>query len=242
MRRRIGIIGILLLSVLSLSAQTIMQHHDKPFDVSFRVGFNSTMPIIHRLQMDGIDLTNTEIHYKVGYLAAMTFSVNINRFTLQPSVSWYHKEAEIEFTGTPREEISSNNAVYDENLQVYNLQLESQSVEVPILIGYQLVKEDPYGLSLKFGAKGIYRYKTNNHCTGSSLQITHEKDNSPYSLHFVSAINMTIGRLFLDFSYEFGLHNTRSDFTYLDPTTSESGTLMLERRNNVLSFSLGAVF
>ncbi len=70
-----------------LSAQNIMQRYDKPFDVSFRVGFNSALPLIHQLTIDDIEITDRQIHYKVGYLAAVTFSVNFNRFTLQPSVS-----------------------------------------------------------------------------------------------------------------------------------------------------------
>ena len=71
-----------------LSAQNIMQRYDKPFDVSFRVGFNSALPLIHQFTIDDIEITDRQIHYKVGYLAAVTFSVNFNRFTLQPSVSW----------------------------------------------------------------------------------------------------------------------------------------------------------
>lgn len=112
-----------------LSAQNIMQRYDKPFDVSFRVGFNSALPLIHQLTIDDIEITDRQIHYKVGYLAAVTFSVNFNRFTLQPSVSWYHKEAQIRFALPLNSQINSS----INSLEHYNLDLEGNSLEVPIL-------------------------------------------------------------------------------------------------------------
>lgn len=221
-----------------LSAQNIMQRYDKPFDVSFRVGFNSALPLIHQFTIDDIEITDRQIHYKVGYLAAVTFSVNFNRFTLQPSVSWYHKEAQIRFALPLNSQINSS----INSLERYNLDLEGNSLEVPILVGYHVVKEGPYGMSIKFGPKGIYQYKTKHRCEDSSFQAYYEKDNMRYAFNFVSAVGVTIGRLFLDFSYEFALHNVRSDFKFYDAAQDRNGTLSFERRTNVLNFSLGAVF
>ena len=132
-----------------------MQRYDKPFDVSFRVGFNSALPLIHQFTIDDIEITDRQIHYKVGYLAAVTFSVNFNRFTLQPSVSWYHKEAQIRFALPLNSQINSS----INSLEHYNLDLEGNSLEVPILVGYHVVKEGPYGMSIKFGPKGIYHIR-----------------------------------------------------------------------------------
>ncbi|HBK29526.1 MAG TPA: hypothetical protein DDZ04_07225 [Parabacteroides sp.] len=221
-----------------LPAKNIMQIHDKPFDISFRIGFNSAFPLIHHFSIEGIEIMDKQIHYKVGYLAAVTFSVNINRFTLQPSVSWYHKEAQIQFS-LP---MNSNASPYINSIERYDMDLEGNSLEIPILIGYQVVKEGPYGLNLKFGPKGIYQYQAKHRCENSTFTAEYEKDNMQYAFNFVSAVGVTIGRLFLDFSYEFALHNIRSDFKFYDISQEKSGTLSFERRTNVLSFSLGVVF
>lgn len=236
--KRLLLVGALLLFGITASAQNIMESYDKPFNMALRTGFNSTMPVIKQFRIDESEIENCQVHYKVGYLAALTFSININRFTLQPSVSWYNKDAEIQFS-LPQE-FCLNESSADNNL--YALKLKSKSIEVPILIGYKIVNEEPYGLSLKFGPKGIYKYKTDYHCNSNSLKVSYEKDNTAYAINFVSALSMTIGRLFLDFSYEFALHNVRSDFSYIHTSTEQSGSMTLERRNNVLSFSLGAVF
>ena len=116
------------------------------------------------------------------------------------------------------------------------------AVNASILVGYHVVKEGPYGMSIKFGPKGIYQYKTKHRCENSSFQAYYEKDNMRYAFNFVSAVGVTIGRLFLDFSYEFALHNVRSDFKFYDAAQDRNGTLSFERRTNVLNFSLGAVF
>lgn len=237
MRRWILSIGFAVLCRI-LSAQNIMQRYDKPFDISFRVGFNSALPLIHRFSIDDIEITDKRIHYKVGYFAAATFSVNMNRFTLQPSVGWYHKEAQVQFSLPLGSNINSS----INTLEYYNLDLEGNSLEIPILIGYQVVKDGPYGLNLKFGPKGIYQYKTKHRCVNDGFTADYEKDNMRYAFNFVSAVGVTIGRLFLDFSYEFALHNIRSDLKFYDENQNKSGTLSIERRTNVLSFSLGVVF
>ena len=125
-----------------------------------------------------------------------------------------------------------------------SLKLDSEvnSLEVPVLIGYHIIKEGPYGMSVKFGPKGIYHYKSDYTLNSSVVSFQHEKDNIPYAINFVSAIGVTIGRLFLDFSYEFGLHSVRSDFTYTDVLTGETGTASLSQRTNKLCFSLGFIF
>ena len=232
-------IGLLLLSI-SGSAQTILQDYDKPYNIGVRVGFNSAFPLVNSFTINDEAITDYHIHYKVGYLAAVTFSVNFNRYFIQPSISWYRSNAEIQFD-YPLFNSGNTNIAGTQNA-VLKLDSEVNSLEVPILIGYHIIKEGPYGMSIKFGPKGIYHYKSDYTLNSSVVSFRHEKDNIPYAVNFVSAIGVTIGRLFLDFSYEFGIHSVRSDFTYTDVLTGEEGTASLSQRTNKLSFSLGFIF
>lgn len=229
------VIGCLWLTGMSASAQGIMQAHEQPFDISARVGFNSAFPIIHTFTLDGVDIPHRRVHYRVGYLAAITVSINFNRFFIQPSASWYRTHTEVHFS---LPETTGSEAI----LPGGSLEEEINSLEVPVLIGYHLVRESPYGLNVKFGPKGIYQYRSDYQFEGVASGFHFEGNNIPYGLNFVTAVGVTIGRLFLDFSYEFGLHNIRSTFALNDAASSTTHILLYERRTNLLSFSLGFNF
>lgn len=229
----------LLLACLSGSAQNILQNYDKPYNFGVRVGFNSAFPIVQSLMIDNESVGDYRIHYKVGYLAAFTFSVNINRFFIQPSVSWYRNNAEIQFDNPF---LPTTNITTQSPEAMLRLSSEINSLEVPILVGYHFVKEGPYAMSFKFGPKAIYHYKSDYSLNSSTISLQHERNNIPYAINFVSAVGVSIGRLFLDFSYEFGLHSVHSDFSYTNTQTGDVGTLYLSQRTNSLSFSLGFLF
>ena len=95
MRVLLASIGLLLLSV-SGSAQNIFQDYNKHYNIGVRVGFNSAFPLVQSFVINDERITDYHVPYKVGYLAAVTFSVNFNRYFIQPSVSWYRSNAEIQ--------------------------------------------------------------------------------------------------------------------------------------------------
>ena len=220
-------------------AQSIMEVYDKPCSVGVRVGFNSTFPVIHSFMLDDQPIDHFRLHYKVGYMASVSFSVNMNQFFIQPAVNWERCSTEIQFAWPQTDEIypSGNIIQYD-----HKLDAEYNSVAVPVLVGYHLVKEGPYGLNIKLGPKGIYHYKKQQTGSGPQAVITHQDDNINYAIDFVTAVGVTIGRLFLDFSYEFELHKTQSTYAYQCLTQDRAGTLSIQQRRNALSFSLGMIF
>ncbi len=229
------------LSCLSLMApaQNIMEEYNKPVNFGIRVGFNSVFPIIHSISIDEQDIDDYRMHYKVGYQAAVFLSINMNRFFIQPTFCWERSLAEVQFALPTHNNTATGN---DFNLYKNNIEAEYNSLSIPVLAGYHLVKVGPYGLNVKAGPKGIYHYKKHQEGRSNQIEITHDNDNINYSINMVTAIGVTIGRLFLDFSYEFGLYNSKANFTYFNPTTNKKGNMLLVKRSNALSFSLGMVF
>ena len=220
-------------------AQNIMEVYDKPFNFGVRLGFNSKFPIIHSFFIDNQPINDYRMHYKVGYQAAFSCSVNMNRFFIQPTICWERTQAEVQFVLPEHDNTVTGN---DFNLYNNKIEAEYNSIAVPVLAGYHLVKVGPYGLNVKIGPKGIYHYKKRQKGNSTQLEMNHKNDNIDYTINLVTAIGVTIGRLFLDFSYEFGLHNSKANFTYFNPTTNETGNMLLVKRSNALSFSLGMVF
>ena len=70
-----------------------------------------------------------------------------------------------------------------------------------------------------------------------------EDDNTPFGIGIAAGLGVSIWRLFLDFSYEFGLNEVASDFREIGKNEANpKGTLNIEKRTNIMSFSLGFLF
>lgn len=239
--RKYYLIGALLSCCLLAGAQGIMRVEDKAFNFGAKVGFNATFPVLNSLSINGKEAENIDIEYKVGYLAAIFCRVNIERFFLQPSFSWHRSEGNIRFTipQTLSEENFQNNTMVSSDL----LMMKTNSLEVPIMVGYNLVKNGPYGLSLMIGPKFKYNYKLAYTVESSSTQIDYVNENTPFGLNIATGVGVSIGRLFFDFVYEFGLNQVESDFERVDnPVPEINYDINIDKRVNVMSISLGFLF
>lgn len=239
--KRISLIFVLLSFCSLINAQKFIQIRDKAFNFGAKVGFNSTFPIINSFTIDGVDAQNVRLQYKVGYLASVFCRVNIDRFFMQPSLEWHHTASEVRFT-LPGENADEGNAGFNPGITFDRLNLKTSSLEVPILIGYNLVKEAPYALSMMVGPKLKYNYKVSYSSDFRNSPWKYTDDSTPFGINMVAGISVSIWRLFFDFSYEFGLHNTHSDFKNKNPEASDDVNMQISKRTNMMSFSLGFLF
>ncbi len=76
---------------ISANAQKFIQIEDKAFNFGAKVGVNSTFPIVNSLTIDDVKAENIRLQYKVGYQASVFCRINIDRFFIQPDLSWYHE-------------------------------------------------------------------------------------------------------------------------------------------------------
>lgn len=237
--KKIGLIGLLCLCCLSGKAQKFMQLEDKAFNWGANVGFNASFPIVNSLEIDGTKLDDVRVQYKVGYLAAVFFRVNIERFFIQPSLAWYDSEGELYFNFPSDHTLNSGMAIEAKD----RLTMQAKSVEMPVMIGYSLIKKGPYGLSLMVGPKLKYNYKVTytSNIADTSQEFTTES--TPWGVNIRTGVGVSIWRLFFDFVYEFGLNQVESDFrekrTYSETATHD---IRIDKRTNVMSFSLGFLF
>ena len=86
--------------------------------------------------------------------------------------------------------------------------MKTSSLEVPIMVGYNLVKKGPYGLSLMVGPKLKYNYKIAYTVESSTTHVEYVNDNTPFGVNIATGVGVSIGRLFFDFVYEFGLNSS----------------------------------
>lgn len=239
--KTIHLIIALLTLCIAANAQSFMRFESKRFNYGAKVGFNSTFPIINSLSINEKEAENIEVEHKVGYLAAIFCRININKFFLQPSFSWHRSEGDIRFSmpkNLPAGQSPSNTAMPSSILN-----MRTSSLEMPIIIGYNLVKEGPYGLSLMIGPKIKYNYKTAYTVESPTTQVEYINDNTPFGVNISTGVGVSIGRLFFDFVYEFGLNQVESDFKKANNSVPEINYgIIIDKRTNVMSMSLGVLF
>lgn len=235
------LIGLLLSLSLATNAQSIMQMKDKPFNFGAKVGFNATFPVINSLSINGKEAENINIEYKVGYWAAAIFRINIKRFFLQPSIAWHRSESDISFS-IPKN-VTNNQTMAEQLKPTDFMKMKTNSLELPVMLGYDLVKKGPYGLNIMAGPKFKYNYKIAYSVESSMAHMEYINDNTPFGINIATGVGVCIGRLFFDFVYEFGLNQVESDFKKQNnPVPEITYDISIDKRINVMSISLGFLF
>ena len=130
----------LFLLCISVHAQKFIHIEDKAFNFGAKVGVNSTFPIINSLTIDGVEAENIRLQYKVGYQASFFCRINIDRFFIQPDLTWSRKQGDVLFSlpqATESDQAAGSISETDRR------QLRTTSLEMPFMIGDYLVKEGP---------------------------------------------------------------------------------------------------
>ena len=131
----------------------VYQDRDKTFNWGGKVGVNAALPIVKSLTIDNQEMEDIRLQYKVGYQAAVFARVNIDRFYIQPSLAWQYTEGDIRFNIPQTENSLPDGTNTQMPIGKNRITYKSATLEVPVMIGYYLVKEGPYALSMMFGPK-----------------------------------------------------------------------------------------
>lgn len=232
------LLTLFLIICFAIQAQTFKEFEVKTFNWGAKVGFNSSFPIINSFTIDNVQMENIDIEYKVGYMASVFCRINFDRFFIQPAFSWHNTESNLSFNIPNVNELNiGTNPQHKQTLK-----FENHSIDVPVLIGYNIVKEGPFALSVMAGPKVKYNYKVSFQSTESNESSEYINDNTPFGLDIVSGISVSVWRLFFDFTYEFGLNEIDSDFKEKISASPIENKIMIDKRTNLMSFSLGILF
>ena len=91
---------LLLLSLMAsnLRAQNLMEFRFKAFNWGAKVGLNATFPIVNSMMIDGTHVEDIRQQYRVGWQATAFARINIDKFFIEPSLSWVQTEADMRFS------------------------------------------------------------------------------------------------------------------------------------------------
>lgn len=244
MRRVLLLIALVIAVTCSAMAQVRTQDKaERPYSrkVNFgiKAGFNSSMFLVSDFKIKDVTIDEIQNNYQIGYFGALFMRINKKKHFLQPEVSYNISKCEIAF-----DKLGSQHPDIEPDLASVSTTIHS--IDFPLLYGYNIVKEGPYEMSLFAGPKLRYIWSKQNNIKFENFD---QKDISeqlyPFNVNVVVGLAVSISRIFFDFRYEQGLNNISKSVTYgsvnSDGTTGESN-IVLKRRDNVLSFSLGVIF
>ena len=241
MKHRLFVILLMLVALPIVAQQRDLKDYagDKKVNFGVKGGFNSSMMLISHLSVDGQNISNIQNEYKIGYFASLFMRVNFDRHFLQPELSYNINQCEIHFSAPKSDDLIATPHQYAISSRI-------SCFELPILYGYNFVKEGPYQMAV-FGGPKI-RYFWDKHSENqyhNFYQTSIKEEMYPLNLSMTMGIAVTISRIFFDFRYDIGLHNISKKLDYspnklIDVPGDEQ--IRFHRRYNTLSFSLGLYF
>ncbi|MDO4163908.1 MAG: porin family protein [Bacteroides sp.] len=216
--------------------------YDRPVNFGIKGGFTSSLFLIQHLTVNGVSIDEVQNNYKIGYFASIFMRINFGRHFLQPEVSYNINRCNITFD-KPLAEDAAVDAVPEEA----SITSSIHSIDIPVIYGYNFIKEGPYSLAVFGGPKIRYILPHQTSVTFDNFDQTdiHE---SLYNLNVSATVGVavTISRIFFDFRYDIGLHNISKRIAYGissdDTETAVGNGIRFQRRDNVLSFSFGVFF
>ncbi|MDR0430893.1 MAG: PorT family protein [Tannerellaceae bacterium] len=237
--KRIYWIGLFAVLGLFTHAQEPVKVEDKIFNWGAKLGLNSTFPIINSISIDDKKAENIRLQYRVGFLVATFCRINFDAFFIQPSISWHRSSGDIHFN-LPVDPVKTGTLAATRNFDQLNYTVNS--VEVPMLIGYKIVNESPYGLSFMAGPNIKYSYNIKYESDFYDSPRKYISDSTPWGINIVCGVGVSIWRFFFDVTYEFGLNQVDSDFKDNSSKEPSENNITIDKRTNVMSFSLGFLF
>ena len=183
-------------------------HHDRPVNFGIKGGFTSSLFLVSNLTLNGITIDEVQNNYKIGYFGSVFMRINFERHFLQPEISYNINRCNITF---------EKPAAEDAPLEMASITSEIHSVDIPVIYGYNVIKEGPYSLAVFGGPKFRYIWNKKSEVTFENFDQQGIKERlRPLNLSFTLGVAVTISRIFFDFRYDIGVHNISRKVTYDD--------------------------
>lgn len=236
-RRYVLTLFAALLPFLALNAKEPDKNEsDMPsFTWGARIGFAASGTYVTNALVDGHKLTDYTQDTQVGNFIALQFKLNSKKFLFQSGVglgynnsSFYIDKNSWNPEATSKSDISCSYSMV--------------SLMVPLQIGWNIVNQSPYCMSVFTGPR--LRYIPNKYYTSSIGNTTpYEFTEKPvdFLVGWTAGLSVQIGRTFLDFEYEATVNNISQSLIETSGAAPQPD-YKLERRMGIISFSYGLMF
>ena len=237
---------LLLLLSLPLAGKEKVQETDTekiPVTTNWgaKVGFTASLSLVQDFSIGDAVVDQVQNNYKVGYFASLFMRINFDRHFLQPEISYNVNQCGISFN---KPSSQGNDLIQPPLPQTASIETRIHSIDIPIIYGYNFIKEAPYAMSVFGGPKIRYIWRHKSDVTFENFdQEGLSEELHPFNLGFTLGVAVTISRIFFDFRYDIGLLNMSKGVRQAPSTDgTDPVPIHYRRRDNVLSFSFGVFF
>lgn len=211
--------------------------HDRTVNFGIKGGFTSSLFLVSNLTLNGVTVDEVQNNYKIGHFYSVFTRINFGHHFLQPEISYNVNRCNITFDKPTEDDILPEEASITSSIH---------SIDIPVMYGYNIIKEGPYSMAVFGGPKFRYIWNKKSHVTFDNFdQQDINEELYPLNVSFTIGAAVTISRIFFDFRYDMGLHNISRKVIY-DAGAADDETpvdkIRFHRRDNVLSFSVGVFF
>ncbi len=219
--------------------------NERTVNFGIKGGFTSSLFLVSNFSINGVAIDEVQNNYKIGYFGSVFMRLNVERHFLQPEISYNINRCNITFE-KPLPEDAPVGAIPEEA----SITSSIHSIDIPVIYGYNIIKEGPYSLAIFGGPKIRYIWADKSEVTFDNFDQQNIKEKlRPLNLSLTAGVAVTISRIFFDFRYDIGLHNISKCVTHdvssngnTNGATDLNNEIRFNRRDNVLSFSLGVFF
>ena len=115
-------------------------------------GFTASLFLVSDLSINGTHVEQVQNNYKIGYFASLFMRINFDRHFLQPELSYTINRCNITFD----KPLPVDNAPEGTLPEQGSITSSIHSVEIPVIYGYNIIKDGPYSLAVFGGPKLRY--------------------------------------------------------------------------------------
>lgn len=235
--------AFLLLASLFLPLSFLEAQEDSPSPIKvqagFNVGFNSSLLIISDVTSSWETIADYQNAYRIGYFGSFFLRVSTGKLFFQPELSLGRTQcASIIYLPSDSNQTTLGTPA--------DLECSIFSLDFPFLVGYNVIRSGSCTMGLMMGPR--LRGILDDHSRLTNQASVLEEYEIQEQLHRLNlgltlGLSVTIDKVYFDFRYDIGLHNINRLAT-ARPASLETGlpSVSYHRRQNVLSFSVGAIF
>ena len=222
--------------LLLLPCTTIAQEADRKvrLNAGFKIGFQAITYNDPSFEIDGYEYNeNTIQSNKIGYILAPYLRLSKGSIYLQAETAFGITRHSFDFTDVRQSNITNVNP----NTPIYNL--TTYCLQVPIVIGYEFIKQNKYCMSVFAGPRTKFIFTAHDKQEFKHFSYDDLEDELEKKAYFIEVgLGVRIYNVIFDIVYDLGL----TDASKYISAPKMGKQFKAERRNNILSFSVGMIF
>jgi hypothetical protein len=230
---RNGCIAILAVFSLLAGQKTYSQagtYSHSIFNWGIRGGVNALSTNFYEVSNGESEITLKPYKNKVGYNISAFTRINLGRLLMQHEVAWNSYSQDLSFASTDA----------DNSYNHTDLSRKSNSFNINVLVGYNIIKEGPFLLNIGIGPSFKYIYKTdydinNQNYTVENPQYVH------YKYSGIVGFAIIISKFYFDIRYELNFPDTDIHLDEIPEIPESLKNVYIHKNENILSFSFGFI-